>query len=266
MSKGARRLTVGTPQLVSATEDWADSPVASWTPWPLPTSLGSGTPYDTSTVSSCRKSTRTAIRLRYQTLTLKTRTRGKLPAPTMPWKFVLTGKLAACLKVKGGASGRVAILSSLVRRFLHEIRTTPQAACAVPYDLPIPGYKTNNMSTVRLWSAQPKRPFDLSAFNRGNYDGAVAELNDATLITRVLYPNDNTSEGKALRLKQQYFWVSASLHDIVRRFTKLDKPWTEFPELNAIQLNDTHPTLSIPEFSKLPDWMKGCVDANLSIK
>lgn len=118
---------------------------------------------------------------------------------------------------------------------------------AVPHDMPIPGFKTENVSTLRLWAARPKRPFDLSSFNAGQYDNAVAELNDATLITRVLYPNDNNEEGKTLRLKQEYFWVAASLHDIIRRFKKMDKPWTEFSNMNAIQLNDTHPTLSIPE-------------------
>jgi starch phosphorylase len=90
----------------------------------------------------------------------------------------------------------------------------------------------------------------LKSFNEGNYNKSVEEQQKAENITSVLYPNDNTSAGKELRLKQQYFFVCATLKDIVRRFKKMNLPWSEFPNKVAIQLNDTHPTLSIPELMR----------------
>ncbi|GAA5993154.1 hypothetical protein JCM11641_005047 [Rhodosporidiobolus odoratus] len=122
---------------------------------------------------------------------------------------------------------------------------------AVPYDVPVPGFKTKTTNNLRIWKAQGKVSFDLASFNAGDYDGAVREAEEAETITRVLYPNDNTDKGKALRLKQQYLWVAASLHDICRRFRKLNVPWSEFPDYNAIQLNDTHPTLAIVELMRV---------------
>ncbi|RIB20585.1 Glycosyltransferase Family 35 protein [Gigaspora rosea] len=122
---------------------------------------------------------------------------------------------------------------------------------AVAYDVPIPGYGTKNCINIRLWSSKPKRQFDLGRFNEGQYEQAVQEQMQAENITAVLYPNDNHMVGKELRLKQQYFWVAASLHDIVRRFKKSEKPWSKFPDQVAIQLNDTHPTLAIVELQRI---------------
>ncbi|KAM0745731.1 glycosyltransferase family 35 protein [Meredithblackwellia eburnea MCA 4105] len=122
---------------------------------------------------------------------------------------------------------------------------------AVPYDLPIPGFKTQNTNNIRLWASKPKKAFDLARFNAGDYDSSVREAEQAENITRVLYPNDNTDAGKALRLKQQYFWVSASLMDIIRRFKKLGVAWSEFSDFVAIQLNDTHPTMAIVELMRV---------------
>ncbi|KAF0483239.1 glycosyl transferase [Gigaspora margarita] len=122
---------------------------------------------------------------------------------------------------------------------------------AVAYDVPIPGYGTKNCINIRLWSSKPKRQFDLGRFNAGEYEQAVQEQMQAENITAVLYPNDNHMVGKELRLKQQYFWVAASLHDIVRRFIKTGKPWSKFPDQVAIQLNDTHPTLAIVELQRI---------------
>lgn len=102
-----------------------------------------------------------------------------------------------------------------------------------------------------MWSSQPKKSFNLAAFNAGEYEQAVREASEAENITRVLYPADNTQQGKELRLKQQYFWVAASLNDILRRFKKLGKSFEEFGDYNAIQLNDTHPTLVIPELMRI---------------
>ncbi|GMF05792.1 unnamed protein product [[Candida] boidinii] len=122
---------------------------------------------------------------------------------------------------------------------------------AVAYDFPIPGYNTTNVNNLRLWSSRPTTEFDFAKFNEGDYQNSVGEQQRAEAITSVLYPNDNFYQGKELRLKQQYFWVAASLHDIVRRFIKTKKSWAEFPELVAIQLNDTHPTLAVVELQRI---------------
>ena len=121
---------------------------------------------------------------------------------------------------------------------------------AVAYDVPIPGYKNKTCLNIRLWSSKPNRQFDLASFNAGDYEQSVREQQRAESITSVLYPNDNHMLGKELRLKQQYFFVAATLKDIMRRFKKSNKPWSEFPTLVAIQLNDTHPTLGIPELMR----------------
>ncbi|RKP21583.1 glycosyl transferase [Rozella allomycis CSF55] len=121
---------------------------------------------------------------------------------------------------------------------------------AVAYDVPIPGWNTKNTINIRLWSSKPKKKFDLKSFNEGNYQKSVEEQQMAENITSVLYPNDNTMAGKELRLKQQYFFICATLKDIVRRFKKMGHPWKEFPNKVAIQLNDTHPSLSIPELMR----------------
>ncbi|EMD35202.1 glycosyltransferase family 35 protein [Gelatoporia subvermispora B] len=126
-----------------------------------------------------------------------------------------------------------------------------QEVLAMAYDVMIPGYDTKSTNNLRLWESKPKRGFDLQSFNAGDYERAVESSNSAAAITSVLYPNDHTTFGKELRLKQQYFWTAASLADIVRRFKNLDKPLTEFPDYVAIQLNDTHPTLAIPELMRI---------------
>ncbi|KAL5520427.1 hypothetical protein ACEPAG_9651 [Sanghuangporus baumii] len=131
------------------------------------------------------------------------------------------------------------------------IWTGGQEVVAVAYDLPIPGYHTKTTNNLRLWESKPIRGFDFNSFNAGDYERAVQASNDAETITSVLYPNDNTMVGKELRLKQQYFWTAASLSDILRRFKNLGKTFEEFPDYVAIQLNDTHPTLAIPELMRL---------------
>ncbi len=125
---------------------------------------------------------------------------------------------------------------------------------AVPYDTPIVGYGTNNINTLRLWKAEPLEPFDFELFNNQEYDEAVALKNSAEDISRVLYPNDSKNEGKVLRLKQQYFFVSASLQDMIREFKakfKGQPDFKQFPNHYAIQLNDTHPAVAIPEMMRL---------------
>ncbi|TYJ55309.1 hypothetical protein B9479_004032 [Cryptococcus floricola] len=122
---------------------------------------------------------------------------------------------------------------------------------AVAYDAPVPGYNTKNCANIRLWSAKPVQGFDLNSFNAGNYEASVAASSEVENITRVLYPNDNMYVGKKLRVMQQYLWVSASLQDILRRFTKLDLPWSALSDYVCIQMNDTHPTLAIPELMRI---------------
>ncbi|KAK8090964.1 glycogen phosphorylase [Apiospora phragmitis] len=123
---------------------------------------------------------------------------------------------------------------------------------AVAYDMPIPGYATPSTNNLRLWSSKASSgEFDFQKFNNGDYESSVADQQRAETISAVLYPNDNLDRGKELRLKQQYFWVAASLYDIVRRFKKTKRAWREFPEQVAIQLNDTHPTLAVVELQRI---------------
>ncbi|KAK7981782.1 glycosyltransferase family 35 protein [Apiospora saccharicola] len=123
---------------------------------------------------------------------------------------------------------------------------------AVAYDMPIPGYATPSTNNLRLWSSKASSgEFDFQKFNNGDYESSVADQQRAETISAVLYPNDNLDRGKELRLKQQYFWVAASLYDIVRRFKKTKRAWREFPDQVAIQLNDTHPTLAVVELQRI---------------
>ncbi|KAK3849685.1 hypothetical protein Pcinc_043571 [Petrolisthes cinctipes] len=123
-----------------------------------------------------------------------------------------------------------------------------QIVFAMPYDNPIPGYKNNVVNTMRLWSAKSPNNFNLKFFNDGDYIQAVLDRNFAENISRVLYPNDNFFEGKELRLKQEYFMVAATLQDIIRRF-KASKFGSK--DHVALQLNDTHPSLAIPELMRI---------------
>lgn len=127
-----------------------------------------------------------------------------------------------------------------------------QTVKAIPYDMAVIGCKTSNINTLRLWQAEAVNDFDFTAFNDTEYDKAVKEKNDAENITKVLYPNDNKYEGKVLRLKQQYFFCSASLQDIMRRYkAKHGNDFSYFAKENAIQLNDTHPVSCVPELVRL---------------
>ena len=121
----------------------------------------------------------------------------------------------------------------------------------VPYDLPVVGYGGEVVNTLRLWKAQATDEFDLEDFNRGSYVEAVERKVLAENLTKVLYPNDNFSQGKELRLRQQYFFVSCSVQDIMRRFREDGLSFTKLPERVFIQLNDTHPTLVIPELMRI---------------
>lgn len=123
---------------------------------------------------------------------------------------------------------------------------------AMAYDMPVPGYDTSTVNNLRLWSAKATKEFDLRQFNDGNYEQAVEQRNDSETISKVLYPNDTSASGRELRLKQQYFFVSASTQDILRRFLRSNpistpSDWKALPEKVAIQLNDTHPAIGVAE-------------------
>ncbi|MBL8793795.1 MAG: glycogen/starch/alpha-glucan phosphorylase [Planctomycetia bacterium] len=126
-----------------------------------------------------------------------------------------------------------------------------ETVMAMAYDLPIPGYGNGVVNTFRVWGAKASREFDLAHFNQGDYIRAVEEKNRTENISRVLYPRDDLSGGRELRLRQEYFLVSASLQDIVRRYRKTHAGFECFPDKVAIQLNDTHPVLAIPELMRL---------------
>lgn len=122
---------------------------------------------------------------------------------------------------------------------------------AMAYDYPIPGFQTNSVNTLRLWAAKSTREFDFDYFNSGDYIRAVENKNNSENISKVLYPNDLSLAGKELRLKQQYFFVAATLADVVRRYKKYHNNYNDFPRKVAIQLNDTHPSISIAEMMRI---------------
>lgn len=133
-----------------------------------------------------------------------------------------------------------------------EVVFADQKVLAVPYDMPIFGFATSNVGTLRLWQSEPIEEFDFKLFNDQEYALAVRDKNSVEDITRVLYPNDSTYAGKRLRLKQQYFLSSATLQDIIRRYKRVrGNDLTGFAAHCAVQLNDTHPTVSIPELIRL---------------
>jgi starch phosphorylase len=122
---------------------------------------------------------------------------------------------------------------------------------ALAYDVPIPGFGNETVNTMRLWSAKSTRDFELESFNRGNYVGAVESKMKTENISKVLYPADHMLEGKELRLRQEYFLSSATVQDIFYRFAKKHDDLSLLPEKVAIQLNDTHPTLAVPELMRI---------------
>lgn len=121
----------------------------------------------------------------------------------------------------------------------------------MPFDVAIVGYGGETVNFLRLWESRSSQEFDLDTFNEGGYVEAVRDKAMGETISKVLYPNDSTESGKELRLVQQYFFVSCSLQDIIRRFHRSHDDWAAFPDYNAIQLNDTHPAIAVPELMRL---------------
>jgi len=159
-----------------------------------------------------------------------------------PWEVMrphekVEVKLNCSFEVQGGA--------------LKAIVGKESTLVGVPYDRPVVGYGGMNVNTLRLWSAKAPDFFEFQAFSHGDFVGAVAETLEAETLTRVLYPDDSTTLGQGLRFVQEYFLVACSLADLVRRSRRSNTDWTTLPDKIAIQLNDTHPTLAVPELMRI---------------
>ncbi|PYV42100.1 MAG: glycogen phosphorylase, partial [Acidobacteria bacterium] len=146
-------------------------------------------------------------------------------------------KLNCSFEVRGGS--------------LSAIPGRPSSLIGMPFDRPVVGYGGKTINTLRLWTAAAADYFDFQAFSHGEFVGAVAETLEAESLTRVLYPDDSTSMGQGLRFVQEYFLVACSLADLIRRFRRSNTDWTALPEKVAIQLNDTHPTMAVPELMRI---------------
>jgi glycogen phosphorylase len=134
---------------------------------------------------------------------------------------------------------------------LRMLPNRPSTLIGVPYDRPVVGYGGKTVNTLRLWSAAATDSFDFQRFSGGDFVAAIAEALNAESLTRVLYPDDHTPQGRELRLMQEYFLVACSLADAIRRFRESNSDWRLLPEKAAIQLNDTHPTLAVPELMRI---------------
>jgi starch phosphorylase len=163
-----------------------------------------------------------------------------------PWEIE---RIERARTIKFG--GRVTHYKDSLGRF-HVDWVDTHDVLAIPYDLPIPGYRNDVVNTLRLWSAAATDEFDLEEFNDGDYTDAVAAKNEAENITMVLYPNAQTENGRELRLRQQYFLASASLQDILRDWVRLNgDDFNRFANKHCFQLNDTHPAIAVPELMRL---------------
>src|SRR5690349_433970 len=159
-----------------------------------------------------------------------------------PWEVARFGEtvkvsLNCSFEVRGGA------LCAVVGK--------PSSLIGIPFDRPVVGYGGKTINTLRLWAAAAPDYFDFREFSRGDFVGSVAERLAAEVVTRVLYPDDSTSMGQGLRFVQEYFLVACSLADVVRRFRRGNADWAALPGKVAIQLNDTHPSLAVPELMRI---------------
>ncbi|HEY2900212.1 MAG TPA: glycogen/starch/alpha-glucan phosphorylase [Polyangia bacterium] len=162
-----------------------------------------------------------------------------------PWELprhedAQTVKFYGRVEMRHDARGRVQA---------HWVEARP--VIGLPYDSFIVGHRVNNVNTLRLWAARATRDFDLQFFNEGDYRRAVEEKIDTENISKVLYPNDQSDEGRELRLKQQYFFVACSIADIIKRYKRSHTTFEQFPEKVAIQLNDTHPSIGVAELMRV---------------
>src|SRR5216683_50535 len=146
-------------------------------------------------------------------------------------------KLNCSFEIRGGA--------------LHPVLGRPSTLCGIPFDRPVAGYGGKTINTLRLWAASASDYFDFQAFSHGDFVNALAATLAAESLTRVLYPDDSTTQGQGLRFVQEYFLVACSLADLVRRFRRTNADWSALPEKVAIQLNDTHPAIAVPELLRI---------------
>jgi len=159
-----------------------------------------------------------------------------------PWEVArprdrVAVRLNASFEVRGGV--------------LRTVPGRPSTLYGIPYDRPVVGYGGQTINTLRLWAAGAPDEFDLQAFSSGDFVGALAETLGAESLTRVLYPDDSTAAGQGLRFVQEYFLVACSLSDIARRFVRTNREWSALPDKVAIQINDTHPAMSVPELMRI---------------
>ena len=153
-----------------------------------------------------------------------------------------------CYEIKFGGNVEESMDEKGCLRFKH---VNYQSVMAIPYDMPIVGYDNGVVNTLMIWDAQPKNGFSLESFDQGDYDKAVEQENLARNLVEVLYPNDNHVKGKELRLKQQYFFVSASLQRAIDRFKKHNSSLKDLPDKVTFQMNDTHPTVAVAELMRI---------------
>ena len=151
------------------------------------------------------------------------------------------------VEVKFGGNIRVERTPEGKEHYIHE---NYQSVKAVPYDVPVVGYNNNTVNTLRIWDAEAIQSFDLESFDRGDYHKAVEQQNLAKSICEVLYPNDNHYQGKELRLKQQYFFISATVQQVVKKFMSKHDDIRQLPEKVNLHINDTHPSLAVPELMR----------------
>jgi starch phosphorylase len=159
-----------------------------------------------------------------------------------PWEVA---RVHECVEVKLNCS------FELRSGALHAVPGAPSTLIGIPYDRPVVGYGGKTINTLRLWEASSPDYFDFQRFSSGDFVGALADMLTAESLTRVLYPDDSTSQGKALRFVQEFFLVACSLADLVRRFRRKNGDWGALPEKAAIQLNDTHPSLAVGELMRI---------------
>ncbi len=152
------------------------------------------------------------------------------------------------MDIRFGGNVRVIKTEEGREKYIHE---NYQSVRAVPYDIPIIGYNNNTVNTLRIWDAEAVQMFDLKSFDRGDYNKAVEQQNLAKTIVEVLYPNDNHYQGKELRLKQQYFFISATIQQVVRKFMSNHDDIRDLPNKVVFHINDTHPSLTIPELMRI---------------
>src|ERR1700728_2441490 len=219
-----------TPDLAMGDSD--ASQLASWIPWPpcrfQPWATGSGTSTACSSKSSV-KDGRSNARITGWGAVIP----AKSAARVIKWTFTLN----CSFEVREGT--------------LRAITGRPSRLIGIPYDRPIVGYGGSTVNTLRLWAASADEYFDFQAFSHGEFVGAVAEALEAESLTRVLYPDDSTSLGQGLRFVQEFFLVACSLADVIRRFRADNTDWSLLPEKMALQLNDTHPSLAVPELMRI---------------